>query len=828
MATSTDSIMSKDGPELDAHRSISGAREQFLDYAEFNPVPPLQFKMTSDGRGINYENLLQDHSRGARVIVEGPCGCGKTTYARHLAQRWTCPDSKDFKQFTLVLLFDCSRRAIDEAGSLRELIEVGCEGVEEREDAAMRLSEAISSDCSSTLFLIDGYDAISRENRLKAFSKSCLGRILNQQELPTLTAIVMTRASGLEGLRELCPQVDLHVQLHGFHADTARQYLSTLSSNLGPGHEAKVMDYLNYYPVLVDLCCNPAIAKAFVGVYEASGGVLPETLTEFFTMLLPALMSKHSASCSSSLTNVPGVSVRDLDTISRLALHCYLYGHLPANDIAHFCIKECIPNLECLKGMNLFETSFDRVGTKLQPSYKFLHRRIQEFLAARALTQLPLLDQFDVCVQNTNLISHKDDHFLHFCFGLTASETSLARFNPTKSALPTIIDALSHDLQLDSGGRAEQSLSLLTCVWEAREPALWRKLASRHPDMLVLLLEQVELTPLFRRVLATLMVHSGISKWELSAPDSDLWVANSLQVMVEVQSSGSTLVSVSTGDQFVLRPLQSSKPNRASSRDKTAQYFCLRCLRDTFHLILQLFSPVSLRSDVSDTSYLNFVACACMEKEVNKAVRIGPIMPHHWIQLPHKRRKGKHDSTTDIRHFESEHTGRTELVLIGCPYPQAIHVTLSGSGEEIFVPLWSQPEPLFSDGEIAAAVKHLSEDLVLCTHASSDVVDKRSGRVWPDLLIPGRKKTDSGYSSGAVQTAPAGQMVSHIVTRPTLPVPIAQSVASRPDKKRPFSYPPGYVIFSVRPVTTMAYSIVVYYQDFLLFSALPLLCSATR
>ena len=183
---------------------------------------------------------------------------------------------------------------------------------------------------------------------------------------------------------------------------------------------------------------------------------------------------------------MPGVSVRDLDTISRLALHSYLYGHLPANDIAHFCIKECIPNLECLKGMNLFETSFDRVGTKSQPSYKFLHRRIQEFLAAIALTQLPLLDQFDVCVQNTNLISHKDDHFLHFCFGLTASETSLSRFNPTKSALPTIIDALSHDLQLDAGGHAEQSLSLLTCVWEAREPALWRKLASRHPDMLVL------------------------------------------------------------------------------------------------------------------------------------------------------------------------------------------------------------------------------------------------------------------------------------------------------------------------------------------------------
>lgn len=740
---------------------------------------------------------LQQDGGSQTILVEGAPGTGKTTLTYSILMHWTLKDL--FSWIHFVILIDCQRHAVERADSLPSLLlmasPVDFSGIAED------LNVVLCGASSKALLILDGFDTICERDRLETLSKSFLGSILKRHELPCLNILILTRVSGLEGIYENCSMVDGRGSLHGFSLNDCKRYLATISISLGPGHREKLVDYVDHYHAAVkDMLCNPSIAKAFVAIFEKCGGNLPETLTELFMLLVPVLMSKdlisYSFARTPGLADVPGANANDLNIISRLALHSILKGKLPTIDIAHFCIAECIPDLS-LKGMNLFESYAVKLPRgDLELSYNFLHPSVQEFLAAYAFIQLPVLDQLNLCLEHASKIASIEcQYFLIFVFGMTANDLSLSHYNPTKSALPTLVDALFHKLQLENPMPVEQQLFLLKCVWEAREPALWRKIASKNCDLFTLALSEEDITPLNRKVIASGIMFSGITQWQLVAPDSYRHVADSIQILLDLQGAQNIELKVTDGDMFVLKPIQAAKPGRTSSRNKTKQYFSFRCLRDTFHLILQLFSPISLHSSVSDTCYLNFISCLCMQDEVTKSVRIEPVSPLHWIQLPHKQKKGKHDNEADIRHLHDKHDGRIELVIISCPYPHAIHLAVFGFDEEIIVPLSSQPEPLFSDGEIAMAVSSMVENIVLCTVTVpiGVLTESNTDRVLPGLLLPGRKQSDSGYMS-LTQTTTVAQAVSHTgITRPTLPIPISDSGG-----KKQFPYRPGYVLFSVR------------------------------
>ena len=146
---------------------------------------------------INIEDLLSSGSSGKPVrflLVEGPPGIGKSTFAWELCRRWD--EIESLRDYHTVVLLKLREKWVLNATSLSDLFRYPFQPEFSR-DVARKVHE---SHGQNLLLVLDGFDEVSHSFHEDSVIKS----ILCRQLLPECTIILTTRPSAKATLESVC------------------------------------------------------------------------------------------------------------------------------------------------------------------------------------------------------------------------------------------------------------------------------------------------------------------------------------------------------------------------------------------------------------------------------------------------------------------------------------------------------------------------------------------------------------------------------------------------------------------------------------------------
>ena len=330
---------------------------------------------------INIEDLLSSGSSGKPVrflLVEGPPGIGKSTFAWELCRRWD--EIESLRDHHTVVLLKLREKWVLNATSLSDLFRYPSLPKFSR-DVAREVHE---SHGQHLLLVLDGFDEVSHSFHEDSVIKS----ILCKQLLPECTIILTTRPSAKATLESVCqPQVDKHVEIIGFTERERVRYITEVFSK-EPELQANFLKYMFLVPHIKSMMYIPLNCAIIAQVYSESQSshhlAIPRTRTQLYKALAHSLLVRHlkmkegNREYTSMLPE--GLNKEDMERFRVLAKFAFDSYHKGESKKVTF-FKEDIP--EGLVHFGFMNESTEMyAGEGMEQTFSFLHLSLQEYLAA--------------------------------------------------------------------------------------------------------------------------------------------------------------------------------------------------------------------------------------------------------------------------------------------------------------------------------------------------------------------------------------------------------------------------------------------------------------
>jgi hypothetical protein len=209
------------------------------------------------------------------------------------------------------------------------------------------------------------------------------------------------------------------------------------------------------------------------------------------------------------------------------------------------------------------------------------------------------------------------------------------------------------------------------------------------------------------KILAFAMGNSGISKWDIDTPESTEHSADFLALLTQQESFGKVTVRIHISDTFTIRPLAGSGlPLKESSPHSVY----VKCMREVLHCCLQLYSPIRLKSNSTDTSYVSFLSCPCLRDKIeNESVLVlESLNAVHWIKVRGKegKQKGTREDIELREHMATHEYEHLEMVIMMSPLPNRLHYKVPSVGNKMqSIELFNVPSATPFTGRIATSLK---------------------------------------------------------------------------------------------------------------------------
>ena len=330
---------------------------------------------------INIEDLLSSGSSGEPVrflLVEGPPGIGKSTFAWELCRRWD--EIESLRDHHTVVLLKLREKWVLNATSLSDLFRYPS-----NPDFSKNIAEElVATQGKHLLLVLDGFDEVSHSFHEDSVIKS----ILCKQLLPECTIILTTRPSAKATLESVCqPQVDKHVEIIGFTEEERVRYITEVFSK-EPELQANFLKYMFLVPHIKSMMYIPLNCAIIAQVYSESQSshhlAIPRTRTQLYKALAHSLLVRHmkmeegNREYTSMLPE--GLNKEDTERFRVLAKFAFDSYHKGWSKKVTF-FKEDIP--EGLVHFGFMNESTEMyAGKGVERTFSFLHLSLQEYLAA--------------------------------------------------------------------------------------------------------------------------------------------------------------------------------------------------------------------------------------------------------------------------------------------------------------------------------------------------------------------------------------------------------------------------------------------------------------
>ena len=312
------------------------------------------------------------------ILVEGPPGIGKSTFAWEVCRRWE--DIPTLKAYNAVVLLKLHERWVLNATSLAELF---------RYPGEPEFSKTISKELNQSqglnlLLILDGFDEVSHSFHDNSVIKHILNRVL----LPECTIILTTRPSAKSTLKiDFQPLVNKHLEIIGFPEEERVKYITEVFSKQ-PELQVNFLKYMFNVPHIKSMMYIPLncaiIAKVCSESKHSSRLAIPRTRTQLYKALIHSFLVRYMSlngggiTCSSTLPECLPIKEMELfKTLAKFAFDSYHEG--VTKKFTFF--EEDIPR--GLVPFGLMNESIEMYADKgMERSYSFLHLSLQEYLAA--------------------------------------------------------------------------------------------------------------------------------------------------------------------------------------------------------------------------------------------------------------------------------------------------------------------------------------------------------------------------------------------------------------------------------------------------------------
>ena len=357
----------------------SDARDEFTRRTLHGGVDQILASKTP----INIEDLLvpeEGSSDPVRfILVEGPPGIGKSTFAWEVCRRWD--EIESLRIYHTVVLLKLREKWVLNATKLFDLF---------RYPFQPELSQTIAQELHDSngcnlLLVLDGFDEVSHSFHETSVIKS----ILCRQLLPECTIILTTRPSAKHTLRWVCqPPVDKHVEIIGFTEEERVRYITEVFSKEAE-LEVNFLKYMFLVPHIKSMMYIPLNCTIIAQVYYESQQsshhlAIPRTRTQLYKALTHSLLVRHmkmkenNSEYSDMLPE--GLNKEDMEKFKVLTKFAFESYHKGKSKKVTF-FKEDIP-----KGLVHFgfmnESTEMYAGKGVEQIFSFLHLSLQEYLAA--------------------------------------------------------------------------------------------------------------------------------------------------------------------------------------------------------------------------------------------------------------------------------------------------------------------------------------------------------------------------------------------------------------------------------------------------------------
>ena len=329
------------------------------------------------------------------ILVQGAPGVGKSAFAWELSRKWA--KGEVLKDWSLVILVQLEDKTVREAKSLQDFIYHPNSTV--RKEVYLYLKKKKGS--GKTLFILDGYDLLSDEQRMNA---SWLQKLV-AKALPKATLMILCRtkltAGGYNMYYKQFPfdlKIDKHFDISVFTDEDIDKHITSACSG-DPRLATALKSYLSSHPFIHSLMYIPLQCAMVTDLYRihwkcGDKEFAPRTMTELYTDLVRTLLLRYLSTHPeyslsddwvidkfTDLQSLPGKVYERFEALAKLAAlgiekRVYVFddSNLP---------EEC-------QSLDLVENSLGLMyqveevypGRGRSVSYRFLHLTLQEYLAA--------------------------------------------------------------------------------------------------------------------------------------------------------------------------------------------------------------------------------------------------------------------------------------------------------------------------------------------------------------------------------------------------------------------------------------------------------------
>ena len=333
---------------------------------------------------INIEDFLVPEDGSSDpvrfILVEGPPGIGKSTFAWEVCRRWD--EIESLRKYHTVVLLKLREKWVLNATKLSDLFRYPSEPKKSR-TIAKNLSKRHGH---NLLLVLDGFDEVSHSFHETSVIKS----ILCRQLLPECTIILTTRPSAKHTLESICqPPNDKHVEIIGFTEEERVRYITEVFSK-EPELEVNFLKYMFLVPHIKSMMYIPLNCAIIAQVYYESQQsshhlAIPRTRTQLYKALTHSLLVRHmqmkESNCEYWGMLPEGLNKEDMEKFKVLAKFAFDSYHCKSKSKKVTFFKEDIP--EGLVHFGFTNESTEMyAGKRVEQTFSFLHLSLQEYLAA--------------------------------------------------------------------------------------------------------------------------------------------------------------------------------------------------------------------------------------------------------------------------------------------------------------------------------------------------------------------------------------------------------------------------------------------------------------